>query len=570
LFRELGQRASKGDGMETIQVPLSKLKEHPDNPRKDFAGVDELSTTMKSLGILQPLQVRQLNGYYEILSGAKRFRAAKAAGLESAPVNVRKLDDTAAYEFMINANLQSLPTPLEEAEAYGQMQKKFGYTLQRMAQVTAKTEAYVYERLKLLQSIPDLKKLLAAQKIPLAHALMIAKLKPEEQKRVIRSDDPAAGGLFTYDMNQVFDFDEDPEPSKDKFRDLKPVSLRQLQYYIAHHVRFDKAKPDPMLFPETAKKLEEAAGQKQKVVQVTHNTFTQPDAKEGNTERIYHGQSWKPADGSSKHAKACEKSVVGVIVVGPEQGKALNVCIDKSCPVHWLAEKKAKEKSNADVSRWRKDQEKQLKKQRAESRREYHRQAVWESATPAIIEAFAERVKTVPLGPIAEVIDRRLPSEALDAARRLLPKWKTAEDLLRLVALAMLVRETSEHWYSRREMPARAKRFGVDVGPLLKAHAELVGLSEATCLVCGLTDEELASDWVKLNEKTNAGVCTSCQTTYPDTARDALAQIGKLSGKEVRQHMAAKKKLAPAEEEKSGKPQRNKQAQPKKKKGGKK
>src|SRR5207245_2189168 len=85
---------------------------------------------------------------------------------------------------------------------------------------------------------------------------------------------------------------------------------------------------------------------KLKVIQITHDHYVQPDAKEGNTEHIYTERSWKLADGSNKEDKTCEKWVTGVIVIGPERGKAMKVCVHKECPVHWAKEKKDRAKAS--------------------------------------------------------------------------------------------------------------------------------------------------------------------------------------------------------------------------------
>src|SRR5438876_8278358 len=91
-------------------VDLKDLKEHPLNPRKRFdpAKLAELAESVKAMGVLNPLLVRPLdnsrhaatNGGYEILAGARRFRAAKAAGLAEVPVIVRPMDDVAALELL--------------------------------------------------------------------------------------------------------------------------------------------------------------------------------------------------------------------------------------------------------------------------------------------------------------------------------------------------------------------------------------------------------------------------------------------------------------------------------------
>jgi ParB family chromosome partitioning protein len=247
--------------VETILLPLAKLSEHKDNPRQIFEGVDELALSIKTQGIIHPLQVRSANGGYQILSGAKRYRAAKSLGLEQVPAQVRELGDEAALEFMVNANLQTNPTALEESESYKRL-KELGYTVERMASATAQTSRYVYERLLLLNLIPPAKKLLASKKIQVGHAVVLSRLKKDEQARAL---DPNSGGVFQPEgMALGLDLgDEEDDEKKDPLAGFKTRTVRELEAWIKTHVRFPKIakEVDQVLFPETRKTLDDASAQ---------------------------------------------------------------------------------------------------------------------------------------------------------------------------------------------------------------------------------------------------------------------------------------------------------------------
>lgn len=183
-----------------LSIPIEKLEESKRNPRKFFAK-DALSDLTKSIaekGILNPLLVRPIEysdksaaklgtgsekgGLYEILAGARRYRAAKAAGLKEAPCIVRELDDDQALEVMIIDNLQRENVhPLEEADGYKQLLAKGKYDVEALAAKVAKSVSYIYQRLKLAELAPAAKNAFEEEKITAGHAILLARLQPAQQ-----------------------------------------------------------------------------------------------------------------------------------------------------------------------------------------------------------------------------------------------------------------------------------------------------------------------------------------------------------------------------------------------------
>jgi ParB/RepB/Spo0J family partition protein len=463
-----------------LTANIESLRESPLNPRKSYneEKIKELAQSIREIGIIEPLVVRNGGEHFEIIAGSRRYRAAKLAGLQSLPAIKRELDDTQALEIMVTENNQREDVnPLEEAEGYNRLYAR-GYNLDRLAEKIGRSTKYIYDRLKLLQLIPEAKRLLLADRMTAGHAILLARLKPQDQERAI---EPEKGGLFQYEQVDMFDFDERGkdrtadglEKWEKKYHGLKPHSVRELESWIDDHVRFDRAAPIVQdLFPETAAAVSKAVEDKEKVIQITHEHYIQPDAKEGNTERIYTERSWKLADGSRKDAKTCEKSVTGVIVVGPERGKAYKVCVHKECPVHWLPERKKREReqqsSSAAQTRWQREEQRRQEQYRLEQQK----REAWKQATPAIIEACAEKIKTAPFGQLAQIIDGGLDHRYLKKARTLLPKPKDTDGLVRLVALTLLVDEAKDYWAAERKFTLRAKILAVDVKAILKLKVQ--------------------------------------------------------------------------------------------------
>ncbi len=181
---------------ETIQqIELSEIQESPFNPRKAFdaAALLELAASITAQGMLQPLVVRpgptrndqnkiMLPGHYELILGARRFRAARIVKLKAVPCIVRDLTDAAAREAQLIENAQREGiTPLEEAEAFAALNRLVPDT-REIASRIGKSVRYVEVRIQLLQLPAAVKKALAAEKISPSHAQELLPLKPEQQK----------------------------------------------------------------------------------------------------------------------------------------------------------------------------------------------------------------------------------------------------------------------------------------------------------------------------------------------------------------------------------------------------
>jgi ParB/RepB/Spo0J family partition protein len=448
------------------------LSKSPTNPRRrrDPQKFEDLCASVKEKGIIQPIVTRQLGGGFEIVVGEGRYLAAQKAALETVPSMIRELSDLDVIEIQLIENRQREDINcLDEAEAYQRLVKG-GYPIKRISQRVGLSEKYVYDRLKLLDLVPEAKSLVRTDRITPGHAILLARLKPQDQKRAI---DPDAGGLFEGEhllFNPHASNDETKKLSKDEmiYHDVKPRSVREFEGWIDQHVRFDRRTPDPMLFPQTSATLQSAAETKEKVIQITHEHYVQPDAKEGNTERIYSDVTWKLADGSGKDAKSCEKSVTGVVVIGPQRGAAYKVCVNKECMVHWAKEKRERERrAKMSTSQAESRQQREEAARLAERRLQELKREAWKKAAPAIVKATAEKVKTAKYGTLAQIIDRELPTRAAGQARALIGSAGNAERLLAIVALTFMIEKINVYWTAGEEFRPDAKLLGLDLKPLM-------------------------------------------------------------------------------------------------------
>ncbi len=173
---------------EYCNLPLTQLQESPTNPRRRFdeRALEELAASFATQGILQPLLVRAVeDGRYEVVAGARRFRAAQLATLEEVPVRVVELSDAAVRESQLTENLLREDVhPYEEALALSGLLHLEGasYDVAAIASRLGKSPAYILQRIRLTELIPAIAEAFLADKIGVGHALEIAKLPHARQQ----------------------------------------------------------------------------------------------------------------------------------------------------------------------------------------------------------------------------------------------------------------------------------------------------------------------------------------------------------------------------------------------------
>jgi len=173
---------------EYCNLPLTQLQESPTNPRRRFdeRALEELAASFATQGILQPLLVRAVeDGRYEVVAGARRFRAAQLATLKEVPVRVVELSDAAVRESQLTENLLREDVhPYEEALALSGLLHLEGanYDVAAIASRLGKSPAYILQRIRLKELIPAIAEAFLADKIGVGHALEIAKLPHARQQ----------------------------------------------------------------------------------------------------------------------------------------------------------------------------------------------------------------------------------------------------------------------------------------------------------------------------------------------------------------------------------------------------
>ena len=180
----------------SLYLPISQVESCAGQPRKQFDpdALADLADSIREHGIIQPLTVRKLqSGYYQIIAGERRWRAARMAGLTQVPVVVIEADDRKAMELAMIENLQREDlNPMEEAEGYRTLMEQYGLTQEETSQRVGKSRSAVANALRLLHLSDEVRTLVEEGKLSGGHARALVPLTAELQKKaaaVIIKDD---------------------------------------------------------------------------------------------------------------------------------------------------------------------------------------------------------------------------------------------------------------------------------------------------------------------------------------------------------------------------------------------
>ena len=170
---------------EEENVPVDRILPNPYQPRQQFspAELEELAGSIKKHGVLQPVLVRRKGGQYELITGERRWRAARHAGLESIPVRIRDVGEAEALELALIENLQrSNLNVIEEADGYQVLAAKFNLSQDEIAERVGKARATVANCLRLLGLPREVRQLLLENKIQAGHAKVLMAVPLDEEK----------------------------------------------------------------------------------------------------------------------------------------------------------------------------------------------------------------------------------------------------------------------------------------------------------------------------------------------------------------------------------------------------
>lgn len=185
----LGDAVTQTEAEGLTSLPMEQVRPNKEQPRKQFNDetMGELAESIRLHGVIQPINVRRMSsGYYEIISGERRWRAAREAGLEEIPAVILEADDRKAMELAMIENLQREDlNPMEEARGFQSLMQEFGMTQEEVARQVGRSRPGVANALRLLNLSRELAEYVEADILSAGHARAILGLNDPNQRKAL-------------------------------------------------------------------------------------------------------------------------------------------------------------------------------------------------------------------------------------------------------------------------------------------------------------------------------------------------------------------------------------------------
>ncbi len=333
-------------------LAIDTIHESANNPRVTFDPVklEELAASIRQHGLIQPITVRPNSDGFEIVAGARRFRAAQMAELFSVPVHIVEIDDAHALELALAENvLRADVHPYEEAAGLRRLLDMPGYDVATLAEKFGKSASHIYARLSLLQLIPEVAEAFTQDRIAASHANLIARLPQESQAKAFEQ-------CWRKDWN-------DKEPHLLPAKHLAAWIQANLYLSLAD-APFDRddATLNPsagacttcprrsgyntLLFPDAVSDqcldakchavkitnfIDRAIAARPELVQIEEGWRRPKDQRPGAVPRGH----FREIEAQNPDAEPpCTAARPAIVVYGKRLGAMLTVCTDDECPVH--------------------------------------------------------------------------------------------------------------------------------------------------------------------------------------------------------------------------------------------
>jgi ParB family chromosome partitioning protein len=197
--------ASQETGTDVVELPVGAIEPNPNQPRTaiDEEHITELADSIKQVGVLQPIIVRPYADGYQIIAGERRWRAARAAGLERVPVRVMASTETEALALALIENLQRQDlNAMEEARGYRRLITEYGMTQAELAERVSKSRSAITNTLRLLDLPDEVQELVYSGQLSAGHARAVLAVS-DEQQRVSLAQKCVADGLSVRDAEAL-------------------------------------------------------------------------------------------------------------------------------------------------------------------------------------------------------------------------------------------------------------------------------------------------------------------------------------------------------------------------------
>ena len=411
-------------------IAIDQIHDSTTNPRQTFelCKLEELAESIRQHGLIQPITVRPNSDGFEIVAGARRFRAAQLAELFSIPVRIKELTDAQAMEWQLVENSQRVDVhPYEEAQGFQRLLDLPGYDVAALVEKSGKSTAHVYARLSLLQLIPTVAEAFVQERITASHANLIARLPQEHQQAAFDncwrkdwSDKephllPAKFLSAWIQTNLYLNLAEAPFDREDTT--LSPTAgacvtcprRSGFNTSLFADVQGDQCLDAPCFQAKVTAHIDREIAARPELVTI-ETAFRSPKERHAGSLQTHQFHALDIADNPDAKPP-CPTTKAAIIVFGKHAGRTLTVCTNNDCPIHnpreaaRIAQEEAEnpqpvmapapeQETEEEAAQRQADHEQRMAEYEAEQKRkEEERKAEWERQQKEI-EAEQERRAT--------------------------------------------------------------------------------------------------------------------------------------------------------------------------------
>ncbi len=337
-------------------LAIDTIHESTTNPRRTFdeAKLCELAESIKHNGLIQPITVRPNNQGFEIVAGARRYRAAQLAELFSVPARIVEIDDAKALEWQLVENSQRVDVhPYEEAQGFQRLLDIPGYDVAALVDKSGKSASHVYARLSLLQLIPTVAEAFTQERITASHANLIARLPQENQAEAFeqcwRKDWqdkephllPAKHVAAWIQANLYLPLADAPFDREDPTLNPAAGACVTCPRRSGHNtslfcdVQGDQCLDSACYHSKVEAFLDREIAAHPGLVQIENGWRNPKEQRPGAVHRGHVRELETVIDNpDAEPMMPCEAAKPAIVVYGKQLGRKLTVCTDKHCPVH--------------------------------------------------------------------------------------------------------------------------------------------------------------------------------------------------------------------------------------------
>ncbi len=334
-------------------IAIDQLFESKTNPRQTFdqAKLEELAASIKHHGLIQPIVVRPKDNGFEVVAGARRYRASLLAEEFSIPAHIKELNDAEAIEWQLVENSQRVDVhPYEEAQGFQRLLDVPGYDVAGLVEKSGKSASHIYARLSLLQLIPKVAEAFVQERIAASHANLIARLPQEHQADAFENcwrkdwqDKEAhllpAKHLSAWIQNNLYlnladaPFDrEDPTLKPEAGACVTCPRRSGFNTSLFADVQGDQCLDGACFQAKVTAHIDREVAARPELVQIETAWRSPKEQRPGTLNKNQYRELAEPDNPDAE--PPCPSAKAAIIVFGKNVGRTVTVCLDDECPVH--------------------------------------------------------------------------------------------------------------------------------------------------------------------------------------------------------------------------------------------